>query len=77
MVAEIVGREAQARFERCTLRNLTETAIEFEVAFVSESPTFEQLIHTEQAVYLGLLEALAERQIEIPVATTIGVPARG
>ena len=76
-VALIVQAQARARFERCSLRNLTETAIEYEVSFVSEDPTFEQLIATEQAIYLGLLGYLAEHKIEIPVATTIGVPARG
>jgi len=77
VVAAIVRAQPRARFERCTLRNLTEVAIEYEVAFVSEDPTFDQLIATEQAVYLGLLAALAERRIDIPVATTVGVPARG
>ena len=76
VVKELVEAEPQARFERCSLRNLSETAIEYEVAFVSEDPTFEQLLHIEQAVYLGILAALAERSIEVPVATTIGVPTR-
>ena len=74
-VADLVRALPQARYERCSLRNLTEVAIEYEVSFVSEDPTFDQLIATEQAVFLGVLEMLAQRKIDIPVATTVGVPA--
>lgn len=76
-VRAIVEAQPQCRFERCTLRNLTEIALEFEVAFVSEDPTFDRLIAAEQSIYFGLLEALGSRAIEIPVAQTVGVPARG
>ncbi len=76
LVEALVQREPQTRFERCSIRNLTEVAIEFEVSFVSEDASFEQLIATEQSIYLGLLQILAERSIEIPTATTIAIPTR-
>jgi small-conductance mechanosensitive channel len=76
VVRALVEAEPQARFERCSLRNLGDAALEYEVAFVSEDPTFEHLLRVEESVYLGILAALAGRGIEIPVASTVAVPTR-
>lgn len=76
-VRAVVEAQERCRFERCSLRNLSEIALEYEVAFVSEDPTFDHLIAVEETIYLGLLSILAARGIEIPVAAAVGVPARG
>lgn len=76
VVSELVARQPHARFERCSLRALSEVGIEYEVSYVSEDPAFDRLIEIEHQVYIGLLEALGERAIAIPVVTAASVPAR-
>ena len=72
----MIESRPRARFERCQLRNLGDFALEFEVAMVSEDPGLVPLAELEQAVNLGILGGLAERNIEMPVAATVAVPTR-
>jgi small-conductance mechanosensitive channel len=71
LVKEVVERERGVRFERCHLRHLGESGPEFEASFVSLDGTFLALARLENAINLGIIEALAGHAVEISAADLV------
>jgi small-conductance mechanosensitive channel len=74
LVRTVVERERGALFERCHLRHLGEAGPEFETSFISRDGTFLELARLEQAVNLGIIEALAGQAVEISAAALVASP---
>jgi small-conductance mechanosensitive channel len=65
LVKEIVlAQEQTATFERAHLASLGEWSLNFDVVYWIKSPDYLVYMDTQQAIYLGLVRALAERGIE-------------
>ncbi len=77
LVEAVVRSQSGVRFERCHLRTLGESGAVFEVVFFSDVPEFESLVAAEQAVNLGVLEALAGAGISLAYPTRTVLVERG
>ena len=60
----VLAQEQTATFERAHLAALGEWSLNFEVVYWIKSPDYVVYMDTQQAIYLGLVRALAERGIE-------------
>ena len=70
IVREVIGKYPLARFDRCHLLALTESALRFEVVFHVLDPDHAKYADIHHAVNVELLRRLAAEQV------SLGLPAR-
>lgn len=73
----VLSQEATASFERSHFSGLGEWSFDFETVYWIKSPDYFVFMDTQQAVYLRVVGALAERGIElaIPMRLMMAPPA--
>jgi small-conductance mechanosensitive channel len=67
----IVREQAPARFERCHLRTLGETAFHFELTYFVQQPSVNPLLDLQQAVNLRIIDELRRQGIEFAYPTQL------
>ncbi len=66
LIEGIVREQPNARFERCHLKTLGDTALLFELAYFVQQPAVNSLLDLQQAVNLRILEEF--RRLDVDVA---------
>ena len=69
MVTEIIEAQPQVEFDRVHLKNLGDSAIEFEAVYRMVEPDYNLFMDTQQAINLAVLERFAAEGIEIAYPT--------
>jgi small-conductance mechanosensitive channel len=64
LLEDIVREHEQARFERCHLRTLGESALHFELSYFVRNPTVNPLLDLQQAVNFRILEEFERLGVE-------------
>lgn len=65
----------QARFERCALLGLSESALRFEVVYYVRAPEMSVYAQVQHGIMLGLMEGLRELRVQLPTPTQVPMPA--
>ena len=65
----IVREHAQARFERCHLKNLTDAAFQFELTYFTREPVANPLLDLQQAVNFRIIEEFRRLKVEFAYPT--------
>ncbi len=69
MLERIVRARPEARFERCWLKTLGESDVQFELSYYVRGPAAHPLPDLQHAVHLGIIEALGAAGIEFAYPT--------
>ncbi len=69
LIEAIVRAQPNARYERCHLRSLGDSALQFELSYFARPPVGSALYDLHQAVNLGILEELHRLGIEFAYPT--------
>lgn len=64
LLEKIVGEQRHARFERCHLKNLGESSLQFELSYFVQQPALNPLLDLQQAVNFRILEEFHRIGIE-------------
>lgn len=77
LVAGVVKAETRVRFDRCHLVKLNTYSIDFEVVYFVTTSDFVTHLDAQQAILLGITEALSREGIELAFPTQIGIQYEG
>jgi small-conductance mechanosensitive channel len=69
MLEQIVTEQANARFERCHLKNFGEWALQYELSYFRQNPDQYPLLDLQQAVNFRIIERFRREQIEFALPT--------
>jgi small-conductance mechanosensitive channel len=69
MIAEIVGRQPHATFDRAHMHSLGASSLDFEVVYVVGSPDYRVYMDTQQAINLALLKWFERESIAFAYPT--------
>ena len=70
----VLAHEDTATFERAHFSGLGEWSLDFETVYWIKSPDYFVFMDTQQAIYLRVVGALAERGIELAIPMRLMVP---
>ncbi len=75
-VRAVVESSPRARFERCSLLALTETALRYEVVYYVRSP--QQLVYAEvqHGILIALMEKFRELGLQFPTPAQVPLPTK-
>ncbi|HTY93797.1 MAG TPA: mechanosensitive ion channel domain-containing protein [Steroidobacteraceae bacterium] len=74
-VREVIEASPRARFERCTLLSLTETALRYEVVYYVRAPELVAYAEVQHGIMLGLLAKFREFGVRFPTPPQTPMPA--
>jgi small-conductance mechanosensitive channel len=74
MLEGIVREQANARFERCHLKTLGDTALIFELSYFVQQPNLHPLLDLQQDVNFRILEEFRRLGVRFAYQTDIAVP---
>jgi small-conductance mechanosensitive channel len=60
----VVREHPQARFERCHLKTLGESAFQFELSYFVQQPATNPMLDLQQAVNFRIIDELRRLQVE-------------
>lgn len=66
----IVREQANARFDRCHLKAMGDSALQFELSFFVQQPKLNPLLDLQQAVYFRIIEEFRRLEIEFALPTS-------
>jgi small-conductance mechanosensitive channel len=69
LLESIVREQANARFERCHLKTLGESCLEFELSYFVQQPKINPLFDLQQAVNFRIIEEFRRQEIEFAYPT--------
>jgi small-conductance mechanosensitive channel len=69
LLEDIVREQAHARFERCHLTTLGESALQFELAYFVQQPNLNSLFDLQQAVNLRIVEEFQRAGVQFAYTT--------
>jgi small-conductance mechanosensitive channel len=69
MLEQIVTEQANARFERCHLKNFGEWALQYELSYFRQNPDQYPLLDLQQAVNFRIIEQFRRERIEFAFPT--------
>jgi small-conductance mechanosensitive channel len=69
MLERIVTEQANARFERCHLKNFGEWALQYELSYFRQNPDQYPLLDLQQAVNFRIIEQFRRERIEFALPT--------
>ncbi len=69
ILERVVRARPEARFERCWLKNLGESDVQFELSYYVRGPAVHPLPDLQHVVHLGILEALRAAGIDFAYPT--------
>ena len=73
IVEQLVRAQPHSRFERCHLKSFGDWSLLYEMSFFTRDPQAKPILDLQQAVNLGLLEALRTRGIRLAVPAELTV----
>jgi small-conductance mechanosensitive channel len=73
MIEAIVRAQANARFDRCHLKTLGDSALQFELSYFVQQPSVNPLLDLQQAVNLRIIDEFRRSGIEFAYATPLAV----
>jgi small-conductance mechanosensitive channel len=71
LLEDIVRGCAHARFDRCHLKALAETAVQFELSYFVQQPSVNPLLDLQQAVNLRIIEEFQRLGVEFAYPTQV------
>ena len=82
IVKEAIGRQSAARFDRCHLKTLNTSSVDYETVYFVTSADFTTYMDIQQAINLELLKRFAQEKIEFAYPTQVAIqknatPANG
>jgi small-conductance mechanosensitive channel len=75
-IAAVVNRTPDARFARAHLAQYMESGLQFEAVYFILNPDYALFMDCQQAVLIGLLEALRADGIPLAQPTTVMIPGK-
>jgi small-conductance mechanosensitive channel len=75
-VRAIVEASPRARFERCNLLTLTETALRYEVVYFVRAPELQVYADVQHGIMIALLEKIREMGVQFPTPAQVPMPTR-
>jgi small-conductance mechanosensitive channel len=73
MIEAIVRAQANARFDRCHLKTLGDSALQFELSYFVQQPSVNPLLDLQQAVNLRIIDEFRRSGIEFAYATPLAM----
>jgi small-conductance mechanosensitive channel len=73
LLESIVREHAQARFERCHLKTLSESSFQFELSYFVQQPSLNPLLDLQQAVNFRIIDELRRLGVEFAYPTQLVV----
>jgi len=74
-VRAVIQAAPQARFDRCSLLSLSETALRFEVVYYVRTPELAIYAQVQHEILTGLLAAFRELRVQFPTPAQVPMPA--
>jgi len=74
-VQDVIEAAARARFVRCNLLTLSETALRFEVVYFVRAPQMQVYAEVHHDIMLALMEKLRDLRVQFPTPTQVPMPA--
>ena len=71
LLAGIVREQPHARFERCHLKTLGESAFQFELSYFAQQPAVNPLLDLQQAVNFRIIDELRHSGVEFAYPTQL------
>ena len=71
LLAGIVREQPHARFERCHLKTLGESAFQFELSYFAQQPAVNPLLDLQQAVNFRIIDELRRSGVEFAYPTQL------
>jgi small-conductance mechanosensitive channel len=69
LIEDIIVQQLHATFDRCHLRALADSSINFETVYFMEDPDFKLMIETQHKVYLAIIEIFNKNNIQFAYPT--------
>ena len=66
----------QARFSRCSLLSLSETALRFEVVYFVRAAQWAVYAEVQHGIMIALMEKLRELEVQFPTPTQVPMPSK-
>jgi small-conductance mechanosensitive channel len=76
MLESIVREQANARFERCHLKTLGESALHFELSYFVQQPSLNPLLDLQHAVNIRIIDEFRRQGVEFDFPTQRVILAR-
>jgi small-conductance mechanosensitive channel len=73
-VRAVIEAAPQARFDRCNLLSLSETALRFEVVYYVGTPEFAIYAQVQHEILTGLMARLRELRVQFPTPAQVPMP---
>jgi small-conductance mechanosensitive channel len=75
-VRGIVEASPRARFERCSLLGLSETALRYEVVYFVRAPQLPVYAEVQHGIMIALMEKFRELGVQFPTPAQVPMPTR-
>ncbi|MFN4006642.1 MAG: mechanosensitive ion channel family protein [Chitinophagaceae bacterium] len=69
LIEAIIVQQPHATFDRCHLRSLADSSINFETVYFIEAPDFKLMVETQHSVYLAIIEIFNKNNIQFAYPT--------
>jgi small-conductance mechanosensitive channel len=76
VVRSIVEASPRARFLRCNLLTLSETALRYEVVYFVRAPEQQVYAEVQHGILIALLEKIREMGVQFPTPAQVPMPTR-
>jgi len=73
-VRAVIESSPRARFVRCSLMTLTETALRFEVVYFVRSPELSVYAEVQHGIMIALMEKFRELGVQFPTPAQVPLP---
>ena len=75
-VRSVVEASPRARFERCTLMTLTDSALRYEVVYFVRAPQLLAYAEVQHAIMIALMEKVRELGVQFPTPGQVPMPVK-
>jgi small-conductance mechanosensitive channel len=75
-VRGVVEASPRARFERCNLLTLTETALRYEVVYFVRAPQLPVYAEVQHGIMIALMEKFREMGVQFPTPAQVPMPTK-
>ncbi len=76
VVREVIEASPRARYVRCNLLTLTETALRYEVVYFVRAPQLPVYAEVQHEIMLSLMEKFRELRVQFPTPTQVPMPVQ-
>ncbi len=75
-VQSVIEASPRARFVRCSLLTLTETALRYEVVYFVRAPELPVYAEVQHGIMIALMEKIRELGVQFPTPTLVPMPMK-